>query len=197
MTHEDFVGNALCLDFANTVDKRPNPNRDRLGTGEDLVRWARAAGLPTTARPADRTTSALAAALDLREAVHRVFSAVASGGRPVPGDIAAIAAVYGEGIAEARLERQDDRFTLTWPRAATIEELRWPVAASAMRLLLHGPLHRVGACPSCGWLFLDTSSNGRRRWCSMAVCGGRAKARRHYAGKAGPDAGTGVTRQPT
>jgi len=32
----------------------------------------------------------------------------------------------------------------------------------------------------CAWLFLDTSKNGRRRWCSMATCGNSAKARRHY-----------------
>jgi predicted RNA-binding Zn ribbon-like protein len=32
----------------------------------------------------------------------------------------------------------------------------------------------------CGWLFLDRSPAGRRRWCSMRDCGNRAKARRHY-----------------
>jgi predicted RNA-binding Zn ribbon-like protein len=31
----------------------------------------------------------------------------------------------------------------------------------------------------CGWLFLDTSKAGRRRWCSMDVCGNRAKAQRY------------------
>lgn len=36
---------------------------------------------------------------------------------------------------------------------------------------------RVCADERCGWLFLDTS--GRRRWCEMAVCGNRAKARRY------------------
>jgi predicted RNA-binding Zn ribbon-like protein len=41
----------------------------------------------------------------------------------------------------------------------------------------------VAACPGtgCGWLFADP--RGRRRWCSMALCGNRAKARRH-AGRA-------------
>jgi predicted RNA-binding Zn ribbon-like protein len=32
----------------------------------------------------------------------------------------------------------------------------------------------------CGWLFVDESRNGSRRWCSMKDCGNRAKARRHY-----------------
>ena len=32
----------------------------------------------------------------------------------------------------------------------------------------------------CALWFLDTSRNGTRRWCSMASCGNRAKAARHY-----------------
>jgi predicted RNA-binding Zn ribbon-like protein len=40
----------------------------------------------------------------------------------------------------------------------------------------------VGECEGegCSWLFLDTSRNRSRRWCSMEDCGNRAKARRHY-----------------
>jgi predicted RNA-binding Zn ribbon-like protein len=48
---------------------------------------------------------------------------------------------------------------------------------------LAGPrLDRVRRCanPECGWLFLDDSRAGKRRWCSMSSCGNRAKARRHY-----------------
>ncbi|MCB9048086.1 MAG: CGNR zinc finger domain-containing protein [Lewinellaceae bacterium] len=39
---------------------------------------------------------------------------------------------------------------------------------------------RIRSCPSCGWLFLDTSKGGRRRWCNMQVCGSQVKARRWY-----------------
>ncbi len=53
------------------------------------------------------------------------------------------------------------------------------VAEAAARLLTDGPAGATRACPGrdCGWLFLDP--RGRRRWCSMAVCGNRAKARGH------------------
>ena len=49
----------------------------------------------------------------------------------------------------------------------------------ALDLLTSG--QRVGrrAGERCGWLFVDTSKNHSRRWCSMAGCGNRAKARRH------------------
>ena len=48
--------------------------------------------------------------------------------------------------------------------------------------LIGGKLDKVRRCanPECGWLFLDDSRAGKRRWCSMSACGNRAKARRHY-----------------
>ncbi len=61
----------------------------------------------------------------------------------------------------------------------------WALARSAADLLTSPRLSRVRECPGedgCGWLFLDTSKNGSRRWCSMQGCGSRAKARR-YAGR--------------
>jgi hypothetical protein len=53
------------------------------------------------------------------------------------------------------------------------------VAGSAESLLTSPLAGCVSACPGagCGWLFADPRR--RRRWCSMAVCGNRAKARRH------------------
>jgi predicted RNA-binding Zn ribbon-like protein len=39
----------------------------------------------------------------------------------------------------------------------------------------------AGAEQGCAWLFVDHSRGARRRWCSMEVCGNRAKARAHYS----------------
>ena len=60
--------------------------------------------------------------------------------------------------------------------------LRYPllaIAAAAGDLITSGGVRDVSACPGrgCGWLF--TNPTRRRRWCSMAICGNRAKARRH------------------
>ena len=53
------------------------------------------------------------------------------------------------------------------------------ITAGAM---LDGSWFRMKVCPGehCGWAFYDHSRNQSGRWCSMAVCGGRAKARAHY-----------------
>jgi predicted RNA-binding Zn ribbon-like protein len=63
-------------------------------------------------------------------------------------------------------------------------------AAGALGVLLanvaiavaDGSWSRLKICPGedCGWAFYDVSRNRSGRWCSMSVCGGRAKARSHY-----------------
>lgn len=55
------------------------------------------------------------------------------------------------------------------------------LAASAARLAVEGRLDRVKICPAddCRWAFYDASKNHSRQWCSMKVCGNRAKARSH------------------
>jgi hypothetical protein len=56
------------------------------------------------------------------------------------------------------------------------------VLAIAARAMIEGTWARLKVCPGdhCGWAFYDHSRNQSGRWCSMAVCGGRAKARSHY-----------------
>ncbi|HEY5195827.1 MAG TPA: CGNR zinc finger domain-containing protein [Solirubrobacteraceae bacterium] len=54
--------------------------------------------------------------------------------------------------------------------------------ATAAFAMIDGSWARLKICPGedCGWAFYDHSRNQAGRWCSMAVCGGRAKARAHY-----------------
>lgn len=186
MGETEFVGNVLCLDFANTVNKRPNPHRDALDSAEALSQWAaaaavRSAGEPRREAPPPASSAELSQARRLREAIYRVFSAVASGGEPRPADVAIIMTTYASALTAAQLRHDGPHFSLFWPPPVTVRRITWMITASAAQLLLNGPLDRVGECPSCHWLFLDTSRGGRRRWCSMAVCGARSKARRYYA----------------
>jgi len=54
--------------------------------------------------------------------------------------------------------------------------------AITARSMIDGTWSRLKVCPGhdCGWAFYDHSRNQAGRWCSMSVCGGRAKARAHY-----------------
>ncbi len=88
-----------------------------------------------------------------------------------------------EALARLRLELTSDgaRWVLRHDSAALDSPL-WSIARSAADLLTSDELARVRECDGldCTWLFLDCSRSRSRRWCSMASCGNRAKARRHY-----------------
>jgi predicted RNA-binding Zn ribbon-like protein len=57
------------------------------------------------------------------------------------------------------------------------------IAAAAATVAIQGRIGRVKICPAddCRWAFYDESRNQSRQWCSMKVCGNRAKARNHRA----------------
>jgi predicted RNA-binding Zn ribbon-like protein len=60
----------------------------------------------------------------------------------------------------------------------------WPIAKSAADLLASGQLGRVTECANeeegCGWVFLDKTRSGTKKWCSSTGCGNRAKVRAWY-----------------
>ncbi|MFE9930816.1 CGNR zinc finger domain-containing protein [Streptomyces sp. NPDC005533] len=139
---------------------------------EGLAIWLRSNGLADRFR-ADAAT--LVHLLTAREALAR---AVAD-----PADESA------RTLIDAVLEHGRIRATLTaeGPGERTeFEDPTWGPAWTAARdylELLAGTPGRIRRCASgtCVLHFHDTSRNGTRRWCSMAVCGNRAKASRHYA----------------
>ncbi|MGH2615819.1 MAG: CGNR zinc finger domain-containing protein, partial [Thermomicrobiales bacterium] len=65
------------------------------------------------------------------------------------------------------------------------DRILWPVARSAVDLLMHGETSRMKECAEaaggCSWLFYDTSKNASRRWCSMEGCGSSVKMQRYHA----------------
>jgi predicted RNA-binding Zn ribbon-like protein len=85
--------------------------------------------------------------------------------------------------AEPGVVASEGEFHREWPGAESLEQALWPVAYSMAELLTSELVTRVRECEGegCGWLFLDLSKNRSRKWCDMADCGNRAKARRHYA----------------
>jgi predicted RNA-binding Zn ribbon-like protein len=85
-------------------------------------------------------------------------------------------------VAARRLQAARDGYRLAWRAGAPHERLLGSIAHSAVDLLTSPELRRVRECSGegCGWLFLDGSKAHRRRWCSMAISGNRAKARRHW-----------------
>ena len=85
-------------------------------------------------------------------------------------------------LAQVYVVPEHDQFAWAWAGdAAALERLVWPVARDAAVFLTSVRLSRLRTCanPRCRWLFVDVTRNGMRRWCSMAVCGNRAKVGRY------------------
>jgi predicted RNA-binding Zn ribbon-like protein len=180
-----LVGGTLSLDFTNTIawasDGRERPaHTDLLTEPRDLVTWGRRLGLvPPYAAPAV-TARELSAARVLRRAVRAVFGAIANGSIPSPDALDRVARDYGKAAETGQLVEEGGLWRLDWPLGDP-RCVRFAAAVDAIDLLRDDErLGRVRICPGpdCGWLFLDFS--GRRRWCSMDVCGSRVKMRRLY-----------------
>lgn len=187
-------GGWLCLDFANTVEPRHGrPERDHLRSYADVVRWAQFAGGLDAAtgtrllqQAADRPAAAQERwtfAIEFREAIYRVFAAMAAGEPPADADLGTLRDAYAAAIRHADLRPGAGRMEWAWDDDA-LDRPWWPIAFSAIDLATTGPVDRLKACPpdgGCSWLFVDLTKNRNRRWCSMGDCGSEVKARRQTA----------------
>jgi predicted RNA-binding Zn ribbon-like protein len=194
-THFRFVGGHPALDFVNTTDRDGDRLvNDRFASLDDVVHWATSAGIldgPAATRirgwgrqDSELATMAHSRALDSRELIHRVFAGVVPG----PADHVALAdldRVFQRMLARRHLAAGPGGATWRWePVERELVEILGPLAIAAVELLTApAELETLRRCdgPACGWLYLDRSRNGRRRWCEMRSCGAQAKSRRQYA----------------
>lgn len=196
----------LSLDFADTIDWR----NGRLGkipkdslTGYDkLVEWSvehrlvkgeEAKRLIRLAKDSGKDKSTFKRAIDLREAIYRIFSATAHRRRPESRDLQILNGFVSESLAKSRIVRAGDGFQWSWRGVEESPDMiLWPIARSAADLLTSERLENVGECANeeegCGWLFLDCSKRHNQKWCSTSGCGNRAKVRRFYEAHRGEQA---------
>jgi len=187
----DLVAGDVVLDFVNTVTARDADPIDWLDAYAALLDWARLAGFPSAVVAALRTEAeahprraarALAEAKVLRETLWEVFA----GGAP-PGAVVRLTEIWRAAAATVVLTGPDGRLEATVAvETSGLAYLEHFVALRAVRLLESLPSRRLRVCGGshCGWLFLDTSKAGRRRWCDMATCGNTEKTRRHRSARA-------------
>lgn len=187
-----WVGNLPCLDFVNTEAMADGERVDLLHDFGGLARWLAEAGLITEAearsareRWEGRAEGAgvVRQALGFRQGLRRAVERLSEGRPPMPEDIGAINRVLAARTSHGRLVRKGGGYTLTQvSTGASALELLAPVADSAAWLLTEGDPALLRRCenPRCILYFYDVTRNGRRRWCSMAGCGSRAKAAAYY-----------------
>jgi predicted RNA-binding Zn ribbon-like protein len=199
-----LIGGRLCLDFVNTVDGRKNDSAgrksqsvnslvlgDKLGDYSDLVAWSQHSGIVTakgagrliqeSKRKAAEARAVFGRAIELREALHRIFKATLTGRTPQSVDLETVNEELLKARNHERLISTEKGFTWEWiGRESALDRMLWSIAHSAAEFLSEGDLSRLRECggEECGWLFEDTSRNRSRQWCHMQDCGNLAKVRR-------------------
>ena len=194
VTFSAKIAEDACLAYANTLSWRGRAAPiEALGDAGDLVRWlagsrnlagSTAADIEGWVRAdAAQPPALFAEAIALREAIYGIFRGLACGEAVPDRDLVALNLALAAAPPRRRLADVDDGYG--WqigPAPVSAPTLLAPVLWSAGDLLASDRRRRVRLCANeqCRWLFLDESKAGTRRWCDMASCGNRAKARRHY-----------------
>ncbi len=179
-----FIAGNLSLDFVNTIGDRFGTAREYLTSSAELTRGARLAGiLPPNGR-LTLSPRRLSDVRTARESLYRLFRPLARGGDPSRRGLSQLNTRLESVSGARRLGLRKGIVRWEWlSPARDARSLLAQVYASAAELLVSEHVAAVRQCEGerCGWLFVDRSRSGHRRWCSMADCGNREKARRHLA----------------
>jgi predicted RNA-binding Zn ribbon-like protein len=185
-------GGVLCLDFVNTIpDRFDGSNRDHLQSFNDLIYWARKAKMIDSGGSASleklangnerKAKDFFTEAIQLRSLIYSLFHPVSQQQRLKASDLEQFNKLVSKYFPFLQLAVERDGFAEQWNFESNhFYSITAPIVKSAYELLLSDKLHRVKQCPNCGWLFLDTTKNGKRRWCSMQDCGSAVKALEYY-----------------
>lgn len=178
-------GGRLCIDFVNTIHNRSAiAAEDYLATPERYAEWAKRTGalgadeeiqLP---KSEDERARLMAGIRTLREAMYRLLMARLDG-IALPADALRTANAW---LLKARKDQElasDGQLMLR----AEGGDASLPLKRISLDLVdtlakARAGEFKLGRCAnqsSCGWIFADTSKNGRRRWCSMDTCGVASK----------------------
>jgi predicted RNA-binding Zn ribbon-like protein len=165
-----YVGGRRCLNFIGTMKHRHSSREEMLTEPELLSDWAVQGGLLDAG--VDVTDDELAAAIELREAMHRTVTARLEHHRLRPADIELLNEWASQPQLTPRLLR-----TGGVRREGNPAQLLASLAVDLLDLLAGPDIVNVKRCghPDCSRLYLDTSRAKNRHWCGMGTCGNKAK----------------------
>jgi predicted RNA-binding Zn ribbon-like protein len=168
----------LVSSFVNTLEKNvTRPDEEQLDSPEALGSWMNEHGIS----PGDDLGPAdLKRAIEFREAMRLLLLANNSGELERDA-LRRLREAADEGLI--RVEIHDDGEAFARPARAGVPALFARLLAAVADSQCAGSWDRLKACAAddCQWAFYDTSRNRSRTWCSMEVCGNRAKTRAYRA----------------
>jgi predicted RNA-binding Zn ribbon-like protein len=175
MADRDTAGGVLGLvqQYVNTVDLQDGP--DQFNDPNTLTSWLVAAGLMEPGHLADEDD--LKHAIAVREAIRGIIGAN-SGASIYPVDVATL----NEAAAASRLRARfgSDGKARLEPEVGGVVGAMGRIVAAVYATMTDENWTRLKMCDSqsCRWVFYDQSRNHSSRWCTMASCGNRQKAKR-------------------
>jgi predicted RNA-binding Zn ribbon-like protein len=173
-----FVAGNAGLDFVNTAELRGHPEAgDVIVTAADLWRWGQRYDLLSNVPVDDPGDDELRRAIEARELLYAVFVARIQGHAPLRAQLDRLAELGAAAYAAAVLCCHDTGAVEWHWRRTELSTVRHAAVTDALQLLAQPPTPRLKQCPGdqCGWLFLDSTKRGNRRWCEMRKCGQEAK----------------------
>ena len=178
MIAASLTGEPLALDLVNTAASPPGGQVDLLESADDLRAWLAAERdrLDVTDDQID-----LSAVRALRAHITRAVEAARASTPPPPEALRAITDAQRNAPAYQELGWNGQAITVTTRRPGNATAVLLAELAEAAATLLAGPaIGLVRRCegPGCRMLFLP--AHPRRRWCSSATCGNRARVARYY-----------------
>lgn len=194
-----FIADARALDFLNSVATPVDTPVEWIESGQDLLSWLAAAGLISPSVRAGFEKSAVPGELDAVAAQARALRewfrsfVQKHKGRALRQDAAkeieplnrvlARDEAFGQITALDRGHRRaHSQFTWRFERRwRSPDTLLLPIATAMAELICGEEFTQVKACERspCTLLFVDRTRGHARRWCSMAICGNRAKQASH------------------
>lgn len=195
-TRFGFIAGHVALDFVNTVAWRlTSEPKDKLASYRDLVDWAELAKLldrrdastlrQTAEADPKEAKRCFKLAVDLRESIYQICASLLRQRKPSADHLEKLNSLYKKATRSSELTWKGG--ALRWSRSPEDPQAIVATLSRCAVQLLTNTSARISQCgdeDGCGWLFLDRSRGRARRWCSMAECGNRAKARRHYRNQA-------------
>ncbi|QGY32323.1 CGNR zinc finger domain-containing protein [Pantoea cypripedii] len=175
-----FIAEQTALDFINTVAMTDKGAHDFFQTDEDVYQWLLHAGVTVSAEKlSGETGELLNEARNLRELIRLLVEEKKKGNAISPEHLNDY---LRHVISYPRLISEDDgalRVTRCFPITSASQAMGI-LAEHAADLLATGNFEYIRQCehPDCSLWFYDRTKSHRRRWCSMALCGNRAKIAR-------------------
>ncbi|HMR84534.1 MAG TPA: CGNR zinc finger domain-containing protein [Niabella sp.] len=182
----------LCCNFVNTVSSwKTKDNYDYLVTYDDFIEWCLKLKVSDVERlqmfrelAKDQPEEALAALnriKEIRQVLQGLLSAVAQNDTDKKHTfLPAANLLLIDAASRQRLLYSGGRFVIDQiETAGDLMAPAWKAVHSLADLLTGHDNSRIKECPKCGWVFLDETKNGRRKWCNSKVCGSTDKMMRY------------------